>query len=47
MDIDINTLRSLATVTSFIMFVGIIGWAYSRRNAADFDSAAMLPFDQD
>jgi cytochrome c oxidase cbb3-type subunit 4 len=47
MEIDINTLRSLATVTSFVVFIGIMVWAYSRRNAADFDEAAKLPFDQD
>jgi len=47
MELDINTLRSLATVVSFIVFVGIIVWAYSRRNAADFEKAANLPFDQD
>lgn len=47
MELDINTLRSLATVVSFITFIGIIVWAYSRRNAADFDEAAKLPFEQD
>ena len=47
MDIDINTLRSLATVVSFITFIGIVVWAYSRRNAKDFDEAAQLPFEQD
>jgi cytochrome c oxidase cbb3-type subunit 4 len=47
MDLDINTLRSLATVLSFITFIGIIAWAYSRRNAADFEKAANLPFEQD
>jgi cytochrome c oxidase cbb3-type subunit 4 len=47
MELDINTLRSLATVVSFITFVGIVAWAYSRRNAADFDEAANLPFEQD
>jgi cytochrome c oxidase cbb3-type subunit 4 len=44
---DINTLRSAATVVSFITFLGILVWAYSRRNAADFEEAAQLPFDQD
>src|SRR5659263_437417 len=29
MEFDINTLRSLATVVSFITFIGIIAWAYS------------------
>lgn len=47
MEIDINTLRSLATVASFITFIGIIAWAFSRRNAADFEKAANLPFEQD
>jgi len=47
MELDINTLRSLATVVSFITFIGIIVWAYSRRNAADFEKAANLPFEQD
>jgi cytochrome c oxidase cbb3-type subunit 4 len=47
MEFDINTLRSLATVASFITFICIIVWAYSRRNAADFEEAAQLPFDQD
>ena len=47
MELDINTLRSLVTVASFIAFIGIIVWAYSRRNAADFEEAANLPFEQD
>ena len=47
MELDINTLRSLATGASFIMFIGIIVWAYSRRNAVDFETAANLPFEQD
>ena len=33
MDFDINTLRSVATVVSFITFMGIVAWAWSRRNA--------------
>jgi cytochrome c oxidase cbb3-type subunit IV len=47
MDFDINTLRSIATVVSFITFIGILLWAYSRRNAADFEEASKLPFEQD
>ncbi len=47
MEFDINTLRSAATVVSFITFIGILVWAYSRRNAADFEEAAKLPFEQD
>ena len=47
MDFDVNTLRAMATVLSFMTFIGIVVWAYSRRNAADFEEAARLPFDQD
>ncbi len=47
MEIDINTLRSLATVVGLITFIGIVVWAYSRGNAADFEQAANLPFEQD
>ena len=41
---DINTLRSAITVVSLLTFVGIVFWAWSRRNKADFDEAAMLTF---
>lgn len=44
---DVNTLRSIATVVSFITFIGIVLWAWSRRNVADFEQAAMLPFEQE
>lgn len=47
MELDINTLRSCVTVVSFLTFIGIIAWSYSRKNAADFDQAANLPFEQD
>ena len=47
MEFDINTLRILVTVISFITFIGIMIWAYSRRNAADFEEASKLPFGQD
>lgn len=44
---DINTLRSIVTVISFIAFIGIMVWAWSSHNAAGFDEAARLPFEQD
>ncbi len=47
MDFDINTLRSAATVVSLFTFLGIVVWAWSRRNARDFEEAANLPFEQD
>jgi cytochrome c oxidase cbb3-type subunit 4 len=47
MDIDINILRSAATVVSFLTFIGIVWWAWSKRRADDFSEAANLPFEQD
>ena len=47
MELDINTLRSIATVAGFITFIGILLWAYSSRNAADFEESSKLPFEQD
>ncbi|HOE43942.1 MAG TPA: cbb3-type cytochrome c oxidase subunit 3 [Rhodoferax sp.] len=47
MDLDVNTLRSLVTVVSFLTFIGIIAWAFARKNASDFEKAANLPFEQD
>ncbi|MBA4195063.1 MAG: cbb3-type cytochrome c oxidase subunit 3 [Hydrogenophaga sp.] len=41
---DINDLRSIVTVVSLLTFLGIVGWAWSRRNKASFDEAARLPF---
>jgi cytochrome c oxidase cbb3-type subunit 4 len=44
---DVNDLRSIATVVCFVIFIGIVVWTYSRRNREDFEEAAKLPFDQD
>ncbi|MDD0808877.1 cbb3-type cytochrome c oxidase subunit 3 [Curvibacter sp. RS43] len=44
---DITTLRVVATLACFVTFIGIIAWAFSRRNAAGFQEAAQLPFEQD
>jgi cytochrome c oxidase cbb3-type subunit 4 len=47
MELDINTLRSIATVAGLFTFIGIWLWAYSSRNETDFEEAANLPFEQD
>ena len=41
---DINDMRSAVTVVSFLVFVGIVAWAWSKRNKSNFDEAAQLPF---
>lgn len=44
---DVNDLRIATTVVSFAIFIGIMVWAFSKRNKEDFDAAAHLPLDQD
>lgn len=44
---DMNVLRILTTVASFIVFVGIIAWVWRNRHGPDFKDAADLPFTDD
>jgi cytochrome c oxidase cbb3-type subunit 4 len=44
---DINDLRSMFTVLTLVLFVGIVWWAYSSHRKQAFDEAALLPFDDD
>jgi len=41
---NMDDVRVALTVLSFLVFVGIAVWAYSRRRQRDFDEAANLPF---
>ena len=43
---DVNELRVMVTVLSFIAFIGIVVWVLKRRNTARFDEAAQLPFQE-
>ncbi|HOP44944.1 MAG TPA: cbb3-type cytochrome c oxidase subunit 3 [Flavobacteriales bacterium] len=40
-------IRSIVTVVAFVVFIGIVIWAWSSRNQQQFEEAARLPFDQD
>ncbi|MBU0917694.1 cbb3-type cytochrome oxidase subunit 3 [Aquabacterium parvum] len=44
---DVITLRSIFTVACLCVFVGIVVWAYSRRNKSQFEEAARLPLSED
>ncbi|MFC5607899.1 cbb3-type cytochrome oxidase subunit 3 [Variovorax soli] len=44
---DINQLRIGATVACFLLFMGIVLWAYSRHNVRRFEEAARLPFEDE
>jgi len=41
---DINDLRIVITALSFVVFAGIVYWAYSSRQRTRFEEAANLPF---
>jgi cytochrome c oxidase cbb3-type subunit 4 len=44
---DVDDLRVAVTLLSFIAFIGVMAWAWSRRNADRFAEAANLPFAED
>lgn len=44
---ELNILRIAATIISFILFVGIVVWAWRMRKTTDFKEAAHIPFDED
>ena len=44
---DVNDRRAAITLLSFVAFIGVIAWAWSRRNKKRFDEAANLPFADD
>jgi cytochrome c oxidase cbb3-type subunit 4 len=44
---DINDLRSIVTVLSFAVFLGIVWWAYGKGSKQRFEEAANLPFAED
>jgi cytochrome c oxidase cbb3-type subunit 4 len=43
---DLNTIRILVTIVSFVVFVGIVIWVWRNRNTKDFKEAANLPFNE-
>ncbi len=42
---DITDLRIIATLATFVTFIGIWLWAWSKPKKKDFDEAAQLPFE--
>jgi cytochrome c oxidase cbb3-type subunit IV len=44
---DLNDLRTVWTVLSFVAFLGIVFWAYSSKRKGGFDEAARLVLDDD
>ena len=44
---DITFLRIASTLASLVAFLGIVWWAYDRRNREHFQEAGLIPFDHD
>ena len=44
---DVNTLRIIATVACFVVFVGILVWTFARNRKAGFHHAAQIPFNDE
>jgi cytochrome c oxidase cbb3-type subunit 4 len=44
---DINDVRAVVTLLSFLAFVGIVWWAYSSRRKQTYDEAARMPLEDD
>lgn len=40
---DVNLLRTIVTVVAFLLFIGIVLWAYRPGSRQQFDEAACLP----
>jgi cytochrome c oxidase cbb3-type subunit 4 len=44
---DFMTLRIVFTVVSFFVFLGIIAWAYNRKQTERFNEDALIPFHEE
>ena len=44
---DLNDVHALWTLATFLVFIGIVWWAYSGRRAPQFARAQMAPFDDE
>ena len=43
----LNTFQSIWTVIVFLIFIGIVLWAWSGKNKTAFDEAARIPLEDD
>ena len=44
---DLNDVRSLVTLLSFVLFAGLAAWTWWPARHAALDAAARLPFEGD
>jgi cytochrome c oxidase cbb3-type subunit 4 len=45
MSLDLNDVRIFVTLTSLVLFIGLMVHTYSRARTRDHDAAALLPFE--
>jgi cytochrome c oxidase cbb3-type subunit 4 len=44
---DINLMRSIVTVLSFVLFIALVVWTWNKSRRTAFEEAAALPFADD
>ena len=44
---DLNDIRSLVTLISLALFLGLMAWTWWPARRRDHDAAALLPFDDE
>ena len=44
---DLNSVRILVTIASFVLFAGLVVWTWRPKRRVAHDRAAMLPFEGD
>lgn len=42
-----GTLSGIVTIIFIVVFIGIVWWAFSKRNRQHFEDAGRLPFEED
>jgi cytochrome c oxidase cbb3-type subunit 4 len=44
---DLGTFRGIITGALLVLFVALVGWAWSRKRTATFDAAARIPLEEE
>ncbi|MBI3545271.1 MAG: cbb3-type cytochrome c oxidase subunit 3 [Gammaproteobacteria bacterium] len=44
---DFDFMHSIWTVVMFVLFIGIVAWAWSAKRKRRFDEAARMPLEDD
>jgi cytochrome c oxidase cbb3-type subunit 4 len=42
-----NSIQAMWTLVAFVVFIGIMIWAFSSKRQQEFHEASMLAFDED